>query len=144
MSRRGFSLIEIVAAVAVVAIGILAICGALAFGLRGGEQGDRMNHAVAYGQRLISLLRVQNRPFATDPPVPMGREPLEAPPYQNDFPASSGFEREILMERLKPVQNGAPDDYRHNVMRVVVILHWEERGVDHSLRLETFHREPEP
>lgn len=57
-SRSGFSLIEILIAIVVLAIGIMGVLGALTYGLKAGEYSSRTTQATNLSRRLLERVLV--------------------------------------------------------------------------------------
>lgn len=130
MRRSGFSLLEVIFAIAVLAVGILSVFGSMAYASRD-QGGGRAAAAAQAGHRLLDLSRARNLPFAA-PLNEVEPVPLNAPPFDKAFPADSGFQRQVTMQ---PAQDG-----RTATMRVV--MRWQETGEEKRLSLETLHRRP--
>lgn len=145
--RRGFSLMEILVAVGVLAIGLLTLVGAVAYGLSVASEGEKHHQAVEHARRLIALTRARDLPY-TQPTVPPGptsgindapsvRRPLGAPPFAGDgFPPDAGFERNIRLDWDYP-------GYRADrLVKVTVTLYWQSKGRERSLTLTGVHKQP--
>lgn len=93
-SRKGFSLIEILIAIVVLAIGIMGVLGALAYGVKAGEYSSRTTKATNLSRRLLERLLVDqawtggvlkgNEPHF-DPQDQSTWTPVDASPYNNLF-----------------------------------------------------------
>lgn len=143
MSTRGFSLLEVLFAIAILAVGILAIVSAIAFGLRGGQQGARVTEAGGYVRRLIDESRARNLPFvAPINDAAAARVPLEAAPFggANGMPPNTRMTRNITMTPLKAAKTGAADDYLADLAEVRVRVFWQEKGVEKVVDMRALHR----
>lgn len=144
---RGFSLIEVMVAVGVLAVGILGVFACFAFGMRAEELADRKTQATYRARQLVDLIRTRNLPFlgVCPPPTSSGlndppgqKRPLNDPPFANDFASDTGFSRSIRIERV----SNNPADYAYDMVRVRVVLYWNQKGTDRELELEVLHRRP--
>ncbi len=143
MSSRGFSLLEVLFAIGIIAVGILAVVSAVAFGLRGGQQGARVTEGTAYARRLIDECRSRNLPFVA--PLNDGaaaRVALDNAPFggPSGMPANTGMTRNLTMVPLKAAKTGAADDYKADLAEIRVRVYWSEKGVEKSVDMRALHR----
>ena len=83
--------------------------------------------AVFHARRLMALIRERGYPKENVSATPLGfqdapaaRVPLHAVPFDGDFPADTGYTRNLYTEPLSP----NPADYRSKVYRVKVSVYW--------------------
>lgn len=134
--RRGFSLIEILIAVAVLAIGILSVLGSMTYGTRTVELGIHTSEGLRYAREVIDLIRVRNLAFTGSLSGLDGvRTPLDAPPFQFDLPPDTGFSRSIRLEKLARTDGRETDA----LMKVSVTVYWAD-AVERSTQLEAYCR----
>lgn len=143
MARRGFSLLEVLFAILVLAVGILAVSSAMGYGLRGGNQGARITEATGYARRLIDEVRTRDLPFVT--PIndaPSARVALNAAPFggASALPANTNMTRNISMSLLKAAKTGAPDDYKADLAEITVRVYWWEKHAEKFVELKAVHR----
>lgn len=130
MRPKAFSLVEVIVAIAVLAVGILSILGSMAYASR--HRGDRGQsiRAAELGRRVLELCRERNLPFA-DPIHERQPVPLAAPPFEHDIPPHTGFRRVLRTRQVGP-----------NLARVTLELRWRQGGSPRRLSLETMERRP--
>jgi len=142
--RRGFSQIEVLAAVGVLAVGILSVVASFLYHLRATESSARHMQA-ALANRLITTVRT-----GTDwgRPLPPGlqdeatdRRALNAPPLQKELFTPEelrDYQRNLLVERV----SNKSDDYRHRLFLVRLQLIWMEHGSPRQLVYQAYQRQP--
>lgn len=142
------TLVEVMVAVAVLALGLLSLLGALAFGLRASETGARHAEATQHAKRYLALVRQRNLVFAVESPlpdadsglndVPTMRRTLDEPPFADDFPEDAGFQRRLTLEWVYP-----PGDPRHGrLARISATVFWDDRGVERRVELVGYAKKP--
>ncbi|MBI3925505.1 MAG: prepilin-type N-terminal cleavage/methylation domain-containing protein [Armatimonadetes bacterium] len=148
--RKAFSLIEVVVAILITAVGVLGVTVTLWWGLNASEQGGRMaeasNHArvlleATMGGGLLDLAPrsggwVSEESGFNDPATGTGsRRPIEALPFGEglNIPVDdqTRYIRRITSGRLSE----DPDDYQYRLAWVRVEVFWDERGVERSVEL---------
>jgi len=145
------SQIEVLVAMAVLTIGILAVCSVFAMGLRAEGQGGRITEATNYARQLIDLMRVNNKAFSgTNGGVPDSssgvndgastRAALDAPPFGNGLmPAGTLYRRNI---QVKTTGSGATGDYRNDLRQITVTVYWTDHGSERGITLLALARRP--
>lgn len=139
MSRRAFSLAELMVAMLVVSVGLLSIAGAIIYSTRVGALAARQTQALQYAKQIIALSKLANLPRVNpinDPAT--DRIPVGAPPFQNQIQDSPEYRRNI---RMQPLSND-PADYRSQLYSIDVTVYWYDRGQELSLRNQAVHRSP--
>ncbi len=153
----GFSQVELLIAVAVLAVGILGVFASFAFGLQSTRFSGQMSQAIAWNRQLIEMIRVRNLAFSpdippsgsglNDPALTSGVDPeatfrslrdLNAPPFLNDLPLGTGFKRRIQIRRLSPDAN----DYHNRIAEITVTVYWMDGGRLREVTLKALHRQP--
>lgn len=138
-ARQGLSLLETVVAVGVLGLVLLALVGVLISAFRGAQQAAKTDEALGVARQVLDLVRVGNLPEVApinDPAT--ARVPLEAAPFTANFPAGTGYTRNLQMVR----QDTNPANYGYLLFEVTVNLYWESKGVEHSVTLKGLHRAP--
>lgn len=155
MKKRGFSLSEVLIAVAVIAIGLLGTLASLVYGVRGQAVAGAHTQATNYARQLIELVRVRNLawPPGTAPPTGGGVNDspssnplaLDAAPFTTDFAGYRGanndgrpFFRKIQLRRV----SNTVTDPNYRVMEVKVTVYWYDRTMRKSVTLTGHDVEP--
>ncbi|MBS2040703.1 prepilin-type N-terminal cleavage/methylation domain-containing protein [bacterium] len=142
MSSKGFSLVEVLVAVLMMSVSLLALYAAMTYGVRANHHGLLLSEATNAGREILSL--VKGRGWAGDPnlqsvlndPVD-ARLSLNAPPFEEDLAAyaSSRLKRNLSVRRLAPVGT-----FEHELVSLKVVIYWDEGRRQNSLPLETYSR----
>ncbi len=153
---RGFSLLEVLIATAVLSIGILGIISVFYFSIRSEQTAQRRTDAIFWAREVLDTIRTRNLAFQANPwPPPIGssindgnyddptddasvKKPLDAVPFGNDFPDNTNFTRHIEIKRVSNNSN----DYRYNLAAIKVTIFWEENGRDHSVTVYGYQERP--
>lgn len=153
MKRRGFSLIEILIVVVVVAIALMGLMASLAFGLQASGNAERMTEATNHARRVVGIIRAdatsaQTGVFpGTAPYTPNNalenaddseRTALNAAPL-TDLPGDTNMERNIQITYLTD-PGGQPQ--RDNLARIQVRVFWTVKGQEHMVEMVAFQRDP--
>lgn len=151
--RRGLSLAEVLVAVFVVGVGVLATASTLYYSLGAAGDAERRSQAVFWGREMLDLVRARNLPFQPD--VPTAPDPINdgdydndaddsgprrafnAPPFALDFP-DTNFERRIEMKRL----SNDPNHHLYQVVAIKVTLFWNEGATEKKVTLWSYHQRP--
>lgn len=137
MSKRAFSLAELLLALTVVSMGLLAIAGAVIYSTRVGGQAARQTRALQYAKQIIALSKLYNLPrVAPINDLPASRVAVNAPPFQDYVSADPQYRRNLRMQVLAT----DPNDYRSQLYRIEVSVFWFDRGIERSLRDVSVHR----
>jgi len=138
VSRRAFSQVEILVAVAILGVGLLAVVGVLGMGLKSSKYSQQHTALVAHARQAIDLIRARGWAFQPAMEIyfqdaPTERTPLQAAPFEEDF-SDEGYRRNLFIERLSP----DPASFENSVARIRVTLYYQGRQVT----LESLQREP--
>ncbi|MEW6280871.1 MAG: hypothetical protein AB1758_19810 [Candidatus Eremiobacterota bacterium] len=138
---RAFSQIELLVAVGVLAVGLLAVFASLSYSVRAGKHSQAMSCAVALNRQIIDLIR--SRQYDQDTPGlndgPQTRRPVNARPFQNDIQVPEGvpdFTRNVQFERLS-TDASRPES---RLRRIRVSVFWSEQGAEREITLEAYQR----
>ena len=139
MNRRGFSLAEVIVAMGVMAIALMALAGAVIYSTRMEGRAGRATEALHYANQMIDLSKLYNLPKVApinDPPS--ARRTLNAPPFDQDIYANDVFRRNLKMTWV----NSGASDYRNELYQADVTIYWYERTKEESLHVTGLHRSP--
>lgn len=132
----GVTLLELMIAIAIIGGALLALLGAVSFGLEASAHAARSGEALSYAREIVALMEERKLPESVtfaDPPG--ARVNLEDPPFETDFPAGTGFTRNITATQLSTTAS----DYRSRLYELNVVVYWEEKGKERSVRLQGLH-----
>ena len=144
---KAFSLLEILITTGVVAMGLLALIGVLAFSVRSSRTGELSSLAMGHSIHMIELIRSRNLDFSSgsvppsalsginDPPAQ--RRDLNEYPFQSDFEADAPFKRNIAISRV-----GTSGNYDYDLLLIKVSIFWQENGGERSVTFEATHKNP--
>ena len=139
MRLRAFSLAEVIVAIGVLAVALMAIAGAVIYSTRMEGRAGRATEALHYANQIIDLSKLYNLPKVApihDPPA--ARRPVNAPPYDQEIYANDLFRRNVRMTWV----NSSSGDYRNELYQVDVTIYWFERSKEESLHVAGLHRVP--
>lgn len=154
--RRGLSLVELMIATFVVAVGILGTLSSLWYGIKSEKGSERRAHAVFQARELTNVLRAGNYPFANPSYLQVGsdindgdidnngddngpRRPFNDPPFANHFPENPfNFQRRIEMKQLST----DPNNHLSNMVAIKVSVFWNEGRRNQEVTLWAYHRKP--
>lgn len=149
-NNRGFGVVEILAAVAIVAIAFVLIMEIYAFLLQAGGQNEKRLQAAAFAQEAIEAVR-SARDESWDN---IGNLTFGAPYYPSvsGTPAKwilssgqetvNGFTRQIIASRVERdsndniVESGGTED--SGTRKIVATVSWQDRGKNYSVELATY------
>ncbi len=139
-SRRAFSQIELLVALGVLAVGILAVYASLTFSLKASRHSDSMARAIALNRLILDLVRSRglDRTTAGLNDGPGQRRPVDAAPFAADIPGNPPFERNV---QIDPVSTDASRP-ESALRRVKVTIFWREQGGERSVVFEGYQRQP--
>lgn len=139
MKRNAFSLAEVIVAIGVLAIGLLAIAGTVIYSTRMEGRAGRATQALHYANQMVDLSKLYNLPkVAPINDAPVARRPLHAPPFHQEIYANDLFRRNVTMTWV----NSSAGDYRNELYQVDVTIYWFERSKEESLHVVGLHRVP--
>lgn len=153
--RRAYSLLELVTAVAVLAVVLLGSAAALHYGMQASHHGGLTTEAGNHARTLMEIMLAENRAFATaglpdsssgiNDAAGVTRE-LNAPPFQASsyqLVSQQRFTRHIEVRNYALAGDAAAVKlWKDEVRQVAVSVHWNEGGRPHSLTLVSMCRRP--
>jgi type II secretory pathway pseudopilin PulG len=151
MRRAGISLLELMVAMGVIAVGLSGVAAALIFGVTKSNYGAQLELATNHSRTLVETIQgrglVSKAPLDggtqlplndsgvndkdTDPPRKLTDPPFQDPTLHPAIdPEDLGhFTRKIQMKR-----RGGKGTTGENLVDVVVTIYWEEKGVEKSVK----------
>ncbi len=136
---RGTSLLETLGAATLVTLVLLALLGTIAFGLRGVQSSENHQRGVYHARKLFDLTKERKlflHASFDDPPE--ARLALDAPPFQDDFPAATGFQRRLVTHRL----SDNPDSFEYKLYSIEVTVFWKDKTRDSEFQIRGLARVP--
>lgn len=137
--KKGFSLLEVLLAMAVIVVGLFAIVGSVIYSLRMEARAGHATEALFYANQLVDLSKLYNLPKVS--PIvdaATARTPVSAAPYTTEVKANTNYTRNIQMTWVNP----SAADYRNQLYQVDVSVYWMEQGHEESVRVSALHRAP--
>lgn len=142
--RRGFSLVEVLFAIGVVAIGLLALMSVFITGQRANTYGKNLSDATNHARQIMEIIRSRGLAFKTGQVPPNAasgfndgttRKALNAtPPLQMAMmPDEPRFTRTITTVRA----SNQASSYLYSMLICTVTVYWEERGVIKSISISS-------
>lgn len=145
MKRRAFSQIEVLVAVAVLSVGLLALFAAFSYSLRVTRYAEERAEAASLNQRLIEWVRAEVD-FKTA--IPGGlkdaadeRRTLNAAPLNTEAFSPGELQKYRRNLNVTRVSND-PNDYRFRLWHIKASLYWDYKGSPRSCVFEAYHRQP--
>lgn len=140
MIRRSFfgvSLLEVLIAFTIIVLVLLSLLGAVSFSLEGTRAAEGRLDASWIAQRTFENIRDRKliAPGFQDPVS--ARIPINAVPFESDFPANTGFTRRLVTERLST----DPTNYRSHLYQIDVSIFWENKRRENVYTLKGLYRE---
>lgn len=142
---QGVTLLEVLIAGTIILLVLLSLLGSIAFGLNGTKYAAGHQQAVFHARELMELIRERQLASAViTPPNPgfadpsTARIPLNAPPFENDFPADTGYTRRIETRRLST----DPTNYHSKLYEIKITVFWKVKSRENSFRLSGLYRVP--
>ena len=144
--KRGFTLLEVLFAVVIITVAVLAVVGLFPTALRNVRYGGHMSQASSLAQEMIEMIRTQ--PFASvssyngldtrnSPPVGLPASVLaHFNQWQSDITPPSG----VLPQgwgTITAVPETGPPDLSSDLLRVTITVGWQERGAQ-TITLVTY------
>ena len=151
----GFSLAEVLVALAILSVSLLGTAAALHFGMQAVVHGSLISEASTNARALLEVMAAENRAFSTaalpnsssgfndGPGVtrPLNAAPFDSPDHQ--FSASSRYQRHIEVQASTLVSDGAAARlWKDDVRMISVTVFWTESGHSRSLSVRSFCRRP--
>ena len=145
---RGFSLIELLIAMGVIAVGLLGVAASLTFGSRQSGHGEKM--LIATNQARIILEAIGGRSLLSNPPLAAGNLPpaasgindgandrraLTAPPFDNpdEHPDILPGVLDQFTRRIRLTRRGLDGTPGEFLVNTEVTIFWKEKGVERSV-----------
>lgn len=130
--RGGVTLLEIMVAIVIILLVLLTLLGTVSFSLEGARNAEGHQDAEYYAQSLFEAIRDRDLAQGTGfSDAATDRIPLNDPPFAGDFPADTGYTRNIVTTQLAT----DPADYRSKLYEVQVVIHWKVKNRENSFRL---------
>ena len=153
LSRKGFSLIEVLIAIGVVATGVMALMAVFITGTRSNQHGQDLSRATFYARKVTEIIRANGLAFTTGtiPPNassgindPVGTfRPLNAEPakFSNILLPKVDLDGNPILDAMgDPIPDPAdekfersiqiaraslaPSDYNYNILKMDVTIRW--------------------
>ena len=121
--KRGFTLLETMVSLGILAFGLLAVVGLFVAAIGGTEQGGRMTDAVSLAQQKMEDFKTVAYPNITSDPI--GETNLN-PSGQTDDP------RKFYTRFWRVTKNTSLD-----LKTITVYVKWTSKGKDHLISLST-------
>lgn len=132
---RGYSLIELLVAIGVLAVGLLSIYASLTYSLKASRHSDQTSQAVALNRQIMDLVRSRQ---LTPTPELAQRRRVDAPPFADDIAGDPPFERQV---EIAPVSTDASRP-ESRLRRIKVTIFWMEEGGERNVVFEGYQRQP--
>ena len=123
MSRKGFSLLELIIAVGVLAIGLVGVLQIFPVGLRASQRAGMITRAAFLAQNKIEEVKMAGFDAIT-----------ELPPKIALSGSEDDFEWEIFIDKID--QDGLEND--DNIRKITVTVNWIERNRTRSKDFITY------
>jgi prepilin-type N-terminal cleavage/methylation domain-containing protein len=145
--EKGFSLIEVITAVAVLSIGLLAVFGVFVYTLKGDEHADKMGEAVAADQSLLNLVRESCETSfnsCISGGLNFSEKPLTNSPYASYFsnPADASFLAAVNTQGLNIITGGncsGPTSPSYQCIVVITVaISWKRKGGESHVTLVAY------
>lgn len=139
MRVRAFSLLEVLLAMAVLSLSLMALAGAVIYSMRMESRAGRATEALHLANQISDLSKLYNLP--KNAPINdalASRVAINAPPFAADIYANDLFRRNINMTWV----NSSPSDYHSELYQIDVTVYWWERSKEESIHLTSLHRIP--
>ncbi|MBS2036915.1 prepilin-type N-terminal cleavage/methylation domain-containing protein [bacterium] len=147
--RLGFSILEVLISIAILAVAALGTSAAVHYGLRSQAHGKVVSEAQAYADRLMVSMLEQNLAFSSTslPASSSGindpasaRVALNAAPFNNasyGLPANSRFTRNISVINCRQAsESGGQYGWKDDIRQVTVKVYWKENSREGSVTLQ--------
>lgn len=144
--RSAFTLAEVLVSIAVLAIALFGVMGAIAFGTRHSRSGEELTEAVQQARRILVAIQETSAVDVTDIGEPwltstsglndeagVRRELDDAPLGGTSFPLPQleRYQRRIVTTRVSE----DPSDHRYLLANVKVEIFWESKQGERHLQL---------
>ena len=147
--RRGFSLIEVLFAIGVMAVGLLGLFAVFITGTRANAFGKHTAEATNHARQVLEIIRSRGLAFKTGSMPPNSssgfndgttQKALNAtPPLEMSMlPNTTQFKRNIVTRRASNV----PAAYNYDLLECTVTISWEERGTPRSVEVTSLLKGP--
>ncbi|MBI5867962.1 MAG: hypothetical protein HZB43_06685 [candidate division Zixibacteria bacterium] len=119
-SEAGLTMVEVLAAMIIAAVGILSLAPMMVVSIRGNGMADSLTQATMMAQTTLETLKQQN--------------PLPTIPYSNTFADSTGMTQHVAID-----DHASDGQIPAGVNRLSVTVSWTDKaGVDRSIEYSTF------
>ena len=157
VKHRGFSLVEILIAVVVLAIALSGLASALFFGVISGQYADERSIALAYARQFVEIIKVNSgeaggigifnfsAPLNTELTQADGaRSIMSSAPFNGTMLGSAGqfasedakrYRRNIRVTRYGPNLPFAGLGFQPSLAEIRVRLYWWNHGVERMLEV---------
>lgn len=147
--RLGFSILEVLISIAILAVAALGTSAAIHYGLRSQSHGKLVSEAQAYADRLMASMLEQNLAFST-PSLPTStsgindpataRVALNAAPFNNasyGLPTNSRYRRNIsILNCRQAAESGGQFGWKDDLRQITVKVYWQENSREGSVTLQ--------
>jgi type II secretory pathway pseudopilin PulG len=151
-SRRGsggFSLVEVLFAIGVMAVGLLGLFSVFVTGMRANAFGKHTAEATNEARQILEIIRSRGLAFKTGSMPPNQASGFNdgtnqvainaTPPLQMAMiPTNSQYKRSITTKRA----SNDPSSHLYNLLEITVTVHWEERGTPRSVSVTSLLKGP--
>lgn len=136
LTQKGFSLVEILIAIVVLAIGIMGVLGALSYGLHASETSEELSKAIAINRKIMEQALIVPE---TSDAAPVA---INTPPYDQLFVVngSSALTSEDFNNYTRQVEYRALDNTGQNHEQVLTGSTWDT-GAIRVVRVSIFYKD---
>lgn len=144
-SHAGMSLMEVLMSLAILAVAILGVLSAVAYGTRAGAYGQRVTEATNYARQISEIIRSEKLAWknagAPDAQLKNGQQspqvPLNDGPSFADLPGNTGYWRVINCSQV--ANPGGVPEFAF-LYKIEVIVRFYERGSVRQVIMNSYAR----